>query len=147
MNFVKHCALSVSILAVAAGLTASQANAQTLKGTFNLPFEAHWGTAVLQPGEYRMSIKRQPSTLPVIYLTGQGETRMVLIGTSRAIQESDHSYLRVEKIGQTQVIREFNSGVTGEQLIFLVPKSIKNEVAVARNEPDTAIPVTPTGGN
>ncbi len=80
MNFVKNCALSVSILAVAAGLTASQANAQALKGTFNLPFEAHWGNVVLQPGEYQMSVKRELSALEVIYLTSQGKTRMVLIG-------------------------------------------------------------------
>jgi hypothetical protein len=147
MNFVKRCALSVSILAVAAGLTASQANAQALKGTFNLPFEAHWGTAVLQPGEYRMSIARQPSTLPVIYLTSQGKTVMVLVGSSRAIPESERSYLRIENIGQAHVIREFNSGVTGNQLIFLVPKSVKNEVAIASNTEDTTIPVAPAAGN
>jgi hypothetical protein len=147
VNLIKNCALSVSILAVAAGLTASQANAQALKGTFNLPFEAHWSTAVLEPGEYRMVVARQPSTLPIIYLTSQGKTVMVLVGTSRAIPESDRSYLRVEKIGQAHVIREFNSGVTGNQLIFLVPKSVKNEVALASNREDTTIPLGPAAGN
>jgi hypothetical protein len=72
---------------------------------------------------------------------------MILIGTSRAIPESDRSYLRVEKVGQAHVIREFNSGVTGKQLTFSVPKSVKNEVAIASNREDTTIPVGPAAGN
>jgi hypothetical protein len=145
LKFVKVCTLSISIFAVAAGLTASQANAQALKGKFSLPFQAHWGELVLQPGEYRISLPINPLPMSVIYLTGQGKTRMIVIGTSAAIPDAERSYLRIENVGQAHVIREFNSG--GTRLTFLVSKSVKNEVAIARNEQDTTIPVAPTGGN
>lgn len=147
MKIVKNCAFSVSLFALAIGLAASQANAQTLKGTFNLPFEAHWGRTVLQPGEYRVSFPEPASTLPVIYLTSQGKTVMVLIGSSRVIPESERSYLRVENVGEAHVVREFNLGVTGKQLIFPVANSVKSEESIARNEQATTIPVSASGGN
>jgi hypothetical protein len=147
VNFVKKFAFGVGLLAIAGGLTASQANAENLRGSFNLPFEAHWGRVVLQPGEYRLSISTEASMFGVIYLTRDGKTVMIPVGSSRLIPESERSSLRVENIGEAHVIREFNSGVMGKQLIFLVPKSVKKQIAIARNQQDTNVPVNPVGGN
>jgi hypothetical protein len=146
MYFAKKYAWSVTVFALAVGFSASQANAQSLKGTFNLPFEAHWGQAVLEPGEYVVRLSTGLSMYPVIYVSGQGKTIMVSPGTYGAT-ESERSYLRVENIGQTHVIREFRSGVAGELFTFPIPKSVKNPAALARNAPDMAVSVASSGGN
>jgi len=147
VKFIKDCAFSVSLFALAVGTTAFQANAQGLKGTFNLPFEAHWNTAVLQPGQYTLRLSMQSTMYPVIFVSGQGKTVMVLVGTSGSTSPSDHSYLRIENVGQTHIVREFTSGVTGRRLTFIGPKSVKDQVALARNAQDTTIPVAQSGGN
>jgi hypothetical protein len=146
MNFVKNCAFSVSVFALAIGLTTSQANAQSLKGTFNLPYQAHWGNVVLEPGQYALSLSTGTLTTPVIYITGQGKTVMILAARP-ATAESERGYLRIENVGQTHVIREFNSGIAGRLFTFSVPKSVKNQIAVASNAPDTTVAVASSGGN
>jgi hypothetical protein len=147
VNFVKNCALSIGLLAIAGGLTASRANAEALKGSFNLPFEAHWGRVVLQPGNYRMSLSTEGSGFQVIYLTGYGKTVTIPVGPYRTIPESGRTFLRVENVGGAYVIRELNSGAIGKQLIFLVPKSVNKQIAAARNAQDTNLPVSPAAGN
>jgi hypothetical protein len=147
MKFVKNCTLSAGVLALAAGLAVSQANAETLKGSFHLPFEAHWGRVVLEPGAYRISLSTQTSILPLLYVTGNGKTVMIPLGPARPIPESERSYLRVENIGAAHIIREFYSGATGKQITFSVPNSIKKQVAMARNAQDTSVPVSPAIGN
>jgi hypothetical protein len=134
MSFAKNCALSVSVLALAVGLGASQANAQEVRGNFNLPFEAHWGNVVLQPGEYALRISTATSAAhPVMYISQEGRTVMVLAGPSGRA-ESDRNYLKVDSVGRAHVIREFNSAVLGQRFTFSVPKSVSKQVAIARNE-------------
>jgi hypothetical protein len=146
MNFAKKCALSVSVFALAVSLTASRANAENLRGTFNLPYQAHWGQAVLEPGEYVLRLSTQTSIMPVLYISGQGKTIMVVAGPSGATG-SERSYLRIENIGAAHVIREFHSGVGGKLFTFSVPKSVKNQATVERIAQNTMIPVAPSGGN
>jgi hypothetical protein len=146
MYFAKKCAWSVSAFALAVALSASQANAQGLNGTFNLPFQAHWGQAVLEPGEYVVRLSAGMSMYPVIYVSGQGQTIMVSPSTYGATA-SERSYLRIENVAQTHVIREFHSGVAGELFTFPIPKSVMNEAALARNAPDMTVSVASSGGN
>ncbi len=146
MKFVKNCAFAVSLFALAICGGASQANAQSLRGSFNLPFEAHWGNVTLEPGQYTLSLPSEATLFPVLFVSSQGKTKMILVGTSAAMAESDRSYLRVENIGETHVIRQFRSGPMGKVLTFNVSKSARNEDKIARNMPDLTLPVVPTGG-
>jgi hypothetical protein len=146
VNFVKNCAFTVSLFAIAAGLTASKANAQNAKGTFNLPFQVYWGNAVLEPGEYTISVPPASSMSPAVQVSGQGKTVMVLMGMSGRT-DSERSYLTVENIGQAHVIRELDYGATGRLIRFPVPKSVRNEAAIERTAQDTRVAVTPSGGN
>jgi hypothetical protein len=147
MNFVKNCALSVGLFALTISLSASQANAEGLRGTFNLPFQAHWGTAVLDPGEYALRLSTGASSLPVMYVSGQGKTIMVVLAVTTPTPQSEDSYLRVEDIGQAHVIREFRAGFAGKVFTFSVPKSVKDQATVVRVAQNTMIPVAPSGGN
>jgi hypothetical protein len=146
VNLVKNYALTVGLFALAVGLTASQANAQNTKGTFNLPFQAHWGNAVLEPGNYTILLPSESSMSPILSVSGQGKTIMLLIGMSGKT-ESDRSYLRVENIGQAHVVRELTYGPTGRLLRFSVPKSVRNEAALERSAQDTTVTVAASSGN
>jgi hypothetical protein len=146
VKLVKNYAFSVGLFALAVGLTASQASAQNTKGTFNLPFQAHWANAVLEPGKYTISLPTAASNSPVIYLSGNGKTIMVLIGVSGRT-ESDRSYLRIENIGQAHVVRELTYGPTGRLIRFSVPKSVRNEATLERSAQDTTVTVAALGGN
>ncbi|MGI8959549.1 MAG: hypothetical protein ACR2IV_07290 [Bryobacteraceae bacterium] len=146
MNLVKNCAFNFSLFALAVGLTASQANAQNVKGTFNLPFQAHWGNAVLDPGKYTISLPSESSMSPIMSVSGQGKTIMVLIGMSGRT-DSERSFLRVENIGEAHVVRELTFGATSRLIRFPVPKSVRNQVAFERSAQDAAIPIAPTGAN
>lgn len=146
MSFVKNCASCLSLVALALGLTASQANAQNSKGTFNLPFQAHWANVVLEPGQYTLSLPTRASNASILYVTGQGKTIMVLLGTS-GTTESERSYLRVENIGQEYVVRELAYGPTGRVITFAVPKSVRNQAASEHTAMNTILEVAPAGGN
>jgi hypothetical protein len=142
VKFVNKYALRFSLFALAVGFIASQANAQSAKGTFNLPFQAYWANVVLEPGQYAISLPTRASNSPVLYLSGHGKTIMVLLGTS-GTTESDRNYLRVENIGQAHVIRELTYGATGRLMRFSVPKSVRNQAAFERSALDTKVAVTP----
>ena len=147
MKFVKYSAAAAGLFALALAVSTSHACAQNVavKGTFALPYETHWGQAVLQPGQYTVSIPTATANLPGISVTGEGRTVFVGVGSAASDAVSDRSYLRVDKIGDAYVVREFNSGVTGRLLTFSVPKSLRNAVIASRQS--TTVPVSADSGN
>src|ERR1700682_5782616 len=62
-----------------AGLTLP-ASAQNYRGKFTLPYEAHWGPAHLQPGDYTVSTDVVGRT-PVLFVAGNGITASIFAGT------------------------------------------------------------------
>ncbi len=68
-----------ALLSIAFGAASLAANAQQAK--FSLPFEAHWGNAVLQPGEYTISAPTPVSGVQVISLAGAEKTVYLLPST------------------------------------------------------------------
>lgn len=116
--------LSITGFAVAIGLIAAPLNAQ--QGKFNLPFEAHWGTAVLSPGTYKLSGPSATSPIGVLYVSGNGKTQMA-VPANAAIRydNSDRSYLRLVNIGGVYVVREYVSGSTGKDYTFGIPKTLR----------------------
>ena len=146
MNIVKNCACAAALFALVVGVTGSQATAQgiAMRGTFTLPFEAHWADVVLQPGDYSFSLPSATNNAPVMRITGQGKTVLVAVPASTSAPESDRSYLKVENVGGTYVIRQFNSPVTRELITFPITKSVRKGM-LAQNQAVT-IPVPVAGG-
>ncbi len=129
-------------LFILAGMVVSAANAQEVRGSFNLPFQAHWGAAVLDPGEYTFSLPTARDLLPLVHVSREGKTRMVFINTSRTVPQSERSYLRIENAGNLHVIEELSLGSEGKALRFPVPKLIREEIA-RRDAHDAVLTVTP----
>lgn len=115
--------LSIAGLAAAIGLIASPLSAQ--QGKFNLPYEVHWGNAVLSPGAYRLSGPSVTSPIGILYISGNGQTQMAVPAVTGISKDSDRSYLRLVNVGGVYVVREFVSGTTGRNYTFGIPKTLR----------------------
>ena len=133
-----HVLRGVAFIA-ALGLTASHAKAQ--RGTFNLPFEAHWGSVVLPPGPYTISVPLQVSWPRIIEISGHGKTVPILVGIEESQKPSDHSYLSLLNVDGTYVVRKFNSGASGKVFTFLLPRTMENRWADLRKVPTIRLPM------
>lgn len=138
MNLRKKYVMGVTLFALAVTLSASTAKAQQV--TFKLPFEAHWGKAVLAPGDYSLTPQSVTSGIQVFTLTGSGKTYVMAPATISYGEPSDRSYLELVNRGGTYSIAKFSSGLTGKTFRFEVPKSGAN----GRGGKATAVAVTET---
>jgi hypothetical protein len=120
-NIGRLVLLAAALLAVGSvgGTAKAQSNVpqSDYRGKFTLPFEAHWGQAVLQPGDYQLAfvqgaesvlVIRDAKTLRAIALEpatiregGHGEASALLIAV-RGNQRTIHS-LRIAELGETYV--------------------------------------------
>jgi hypothetical protein len=95
-------------LAVAICAAAGAASAQPLvKGTFTLPYEVHWGKAVLPPGHYSIAIDR--ADRPALVTTATG--RVVAFVMARSFDDAmkgQPTALIITKSETQRVVRSFN---------------------------------------
>lgn len=127
MSLRMNRAFSLALLAGALGIGASVAHAQgNYKGTFNLPVEAHWGLAVLSPGQYTVVV--DPVYMPsVIRIQGEGQTAQVLTGPVTQLSLSDErGRLKLVNINGTYVVKQFDAGLVGKSFAFATPKAVRN---------------------
>lgn len=128
MNWSMARLVTVSAFVAALGLGASQANAQ--KATFHLPFEAHWGRAILHPGTYTLSDPDSVSVNRIFYLRGDAGTQMAIprvVGNEVAV--SDRTYLKLVNVDGTYYVREYVSAARGTALKFAIPKENDRELS------------------
>lgn len=123
IRFSKLFDLRVIVCSLAC-LAGSFANAQVVShGTFTLPRETRWGTAVFAPGTYSYSLN-SPSPQQIITVRTSGSTAMILVtaGREESPQSAESHLLLVTEGGQTS-IREFYLGGLGLTLHFPRPKA------------------------
>lgn len=112
--------VQMAVLSVGLGLTAVSLNAQ--QGSFDLPVGAHWGTAVLEPGEYSLKIPISNGQT-ILYLGSNEDTKMTIPLTTERVKESKRSYLHIVKVDGEYYVDTFESGLTGKRFIFPKAKS------------------------
>ena len=126
MNFKRYAVFAALSAFALAGL-APAAVAQNYRGTFTLPFEAQWGNAHLQPGEYTVRTDTIVAT-PVMYLTGNGVAQSILSGPVRTGEISDKgSHLELTEINGTYVVSKLVAGGVGKEFSFATPRSLSRE--------------------
>ena len=85
---------------------ASLANAQEVQGKFNLPFETHWGNAVLAPGDYSFRLNFSGGSPDYTVLTReQDQTETIVMASTRSHRSSGKSGLIVERHGNRGTVR------------------------------------------
>jgi hypothetical protein len=126
MNLSMTRLITVSAFVVALGWGASQARAQ--KATFHLPFEAHWGSTVLDPGNYTLSAPNSSSPTRIFFLHGNAGIQMAVPIIVNNETASGHSHLKLVKVDGTYYVQEYVSEATGTSLKFATPRATHREL-------------------
>jgi hypothetical protein len=124
-------------MAAIAGVSSASAE----QGKFTLPFEAHWGQVVLEPGEYTISVPIDVSWSKIMTLSAGGKTVYITSGFENGLPFSDRSYLTIKTINGTRYVRQFASGVSGRAFTFPVPKTVRRELRLGSKDAQVAVDV------
>lgn len=123
MKLKRYAVVGALFTVTLAGLTLP-ASAQNYKAKFTLPFEAHWGVADLQPGDYTVSTAIVGS-VPVISVIGNGTTVSILTGPVDLREPSNgKGKLEITDVNGTQVVTKLVVASVGKEYSFAIPKSI-----------------------
>ena len=128
----------VAAIAAALGMAALQASAAD--GTFNLPVEAHWGRAVLEPGVHRVQVPVAELGPKVVFLRTGTRTKITIPITSQPATGT-HSYLRLVKVDGTYYVDTYQSQFDGNKYFFAHPKSSQRDEASGNGEEATLVEV------
>jgi hypothetical protein len=138
-NFLK---LAVAA-AIAVGLSVGSASAQPLlKGTFTLPYEVHWGKAVLPPGHYSITIVEDDARRPALVsntLTGQGSAFVMARGLGDALKGQPTALL-ITKMENERFVRSFNWREGNKSFIYRALTETERTQLGSASEP-VAVPV------
>jgi hypothetical protein len=126
---MKMTSLSFVKLAVAAAIalcvSVTTASAQpALEGSFTLPYEVHWGKAVLTPGVYTVTFDSMRGPAIVRTSTGQGRVILLPVPTDKSLKDQP-SALIVSRIENERVVRYLN--VREKDLSFVYRPYTKTE--------------------
>jgi hypothetical protein len=93
--------------AIAVCLSVNVASAQSLKGTFTLPYDVQWGKAVLPAGAYTITFDSLQGPAFVRTLTGSGRAIVMPRAVGKAMKDQP-SALIVSNIENQHVVRYLN---------------------------------------
>lgn len=134
----------VTLLAVTLGATllfASAANAQfsTVEGRFTLPYEAHWGHAVLPPGNYQLTFTDN-NTSPMLVIRDTKNLRVVAFEPIQNREGSKgESALLIASRGKQHVVQSLRIAELGEAFVYERQPAPGRTAEEARNT--EAVPV------
>jgi len=130
---------------LAFGLALAVSHASANEATFKLPVLAHFGNAILPPGEYRMTVPSPITPINVIYLHGDGKVQATLPALTDTQELSDRSYLQLVNVGGTYFVAKYISGVSGKTYTFSIPKAARRQTVAST--PATTVAVTGGAAN
>ncbi|HLK20000.1 MAG TPA: hypothetical protein VKT81_13650 [Bryobacteraceae bacterium] len=122
MNLQKMLKLGLLALAIMLVASAVPANAQQVyKATFTLPFEAQWGSTVIEPGEYTISVEDAPGQ-QLVRLRGSADLA-VFPGLTNWEPYGEKAKLVFVNINGLYTLRSFEASEIGKSFTFPIHKS------------------------
>jgi hypothetical protein len=103
LTFLKLAVAAAIVTCVSVG----SASAQSLKATFNLPYEVSWGKAVLQPGPYQITFDSVNAPAIVRTRTGRG-VALVRANSVGLAMKDQPSALLITRTETGHVVRTLN---------------------------------------
>lgn len=123
---VIYFSLSLGIFFSAATLFAEES--PVFKGTFTLPFETRWGTAVLPPGDYTLSV--HSTALPArVMVRGKDGSSLIFAEALATRRGSNHSTLFVVRNARQGLVRSLYVVELGMMFYYATPKSERTLIA------------------
>jgi len=96
------------VTAVAASALGGVASAQSpVKGSFTLPYEVHWGKAVLAPGAYTITMDSTRGPATIRTSTGAGRALVLARSVDKAMTDQPTALL-ISKRENQRIVRSFN---------------------------------------
>jgi hypothetical protein len=118
--------LSLGVLV--AGINATLANAQEIKGKFTMPFEAHWGGITLPPGDYTITLDLAARSTVEVMQGRRGLGFVLRSGVSEDKKSGPSAMLAIPTQGGYR-ITTLHLEELGVTLYFAPPKSERVELA------------------
>jgi hypothetical protein len=120
-------------------LSASSARAQSrLNGMFTLPYEVHWGQAVLPAGDYLLSITTTGNPAIVIIEDAKTGRRVATVAPSiREYAAGGKSALLIGHRGTQVVVHSFRAAELG--MVFISDPALAHERAVRKEARETQV--------
>jgi len=123
MNLQKKLKLGLLALAIVLVASAVPANAQQLyRATFTLPFEAQWGSTVIEPGQYTIAVEEALGQ-KLIRVSGDGEQLAIFAGISSSEPYGDNGKLVFVNVDGLYTLKAFSAAAIGKAFVFPVHKS------------------------
>jgi hypothetical protein len=107
-------------------------------GKFNLPFEVHWGEAVLPAGQY--FIHMNPTTDPAVISSVTGDRTVFIRVLTTADSKISGTYLTITNEESEQKVRSLNVAGLGKVVIF-APLTTGEQEALAKSGGIKTIPI------
>jgi hypothetical protein len=126
---MKTRATLFAVAMLAACALAGTANAQpTFSGRFTLPYEVHWGQAVLQAGDYTITMDRFDSA--AIVRSANGRARFITAFPTSGDSLKGGCFLYITNNGGQHRVRYMNAPALGKVMIYEpVSKTEQEEIA------------------
>jgi hypothetical protein len=116
MREFRRLASRLVIALVLSATCGGAAVAQEFTGKVTLPYEVHWGSAVLPVGEYTLRMDPTSGLLSVFEATGR--TRVSLFGRREQTKDSEPAGLLVTSSGSVRFVRSLNCPVWKRKVIY-----------------------------
>ena len=108
------------------GLFSIAGQAQTTRGSFKLPVEAHWGKMVLAPGEYDFTISDGlEGRITTVRSRETGLSGMIMSADTSELGSDKETKLLLSKSEMGVYVRALCLGDSGVMLNYGIPKSGK----------------------
>lgn len=127
-------------------MLAASANAQ--QASFKLPMAAHWGGAVLQPGEYKVHFPNGSESMRVIEVSGNGKTlRFIPQVTAYARDPIEVGQLSLIGENGDYKVSSITDPIGNRTFTFSMPKSAEKATSSVKrhNSPKINVPVQGIG--
>jgi hypothetical protein len=127
---------TLSAVMLAAAFSASAQTPQNYRGSFKLPFEARFGSVVLQPGSYTVSTFEGASG---IRISGDNGKVAILAAGYDVKPETEKSRMIFHDSGGMYTLQTFESGSMGKSLHFYAGKTPRGVIERAAVKPNVEI--------
>lgn len=120
LRLVKFAVLALVTACLGAGL----ANGQEVQGKFNLPFEIHWGQAVLSPGNYSFRLNSSGASPDyTVVVREEDQAATIITASTRSQSSSGKSGLIVERHGDLGTVRSLRLAEAGLVIYYPTAKA------------------------
>jgi hypothetical protein len=126
---------------IATSVFTAAANAQpSFAGKFTLPYEVHWGLAVLPAGDY--SIRMDSATAPAMISSASGSMAVYTESPIIADNERGGTYLTITTQGNERRVRSLNLSRLKKLVVFAPLTKTEREVLAKAGQINTVPVVT-----